>query len=391
MELHTRAKVISRNKENPSKSRTCCGSAAYRAGENIIGADGVRHNYTRKNGIMHAEILLPEGAPEWMKDRQQLWQAADKAEKRKDAQLFREFEVGVPNEFSDELAVALVRNFIKQNFIDEGMAADFALHNPKYKDGHQNKHVHIMLPMREITPEGFGKKNRAWNDKQLVEKWRESWANYCNYALERLESNEVVEYQSFAERGVNRIPQEHMGVAAVAMERRGIETERRKRLSKIEYLNYLLEKNQDRAERMRQNTYELDNLIEKANDFKELNSVEYKAAVICRDANRGLKMNVKAKNQLKPISQAYQTIVMLSGEHDLRDFERERLKEAYSLLRRNGYDPTNSDQALSVQKQLDQIRNSNRELSQSREKAMNTKIQTQERRQELYNERYGQR
>lgn len=384
MELHTRAKVISRNKENPSKSRTCCGSAAYRAGEKIIGADGVCHNYTRKNGIKHAEIMLPEGAPEWMKNRQQLWLAADNAEKRKDAQLFREFEVGVPNQFPDELAVALVRNFIKQNFIDEGMAADFALHDPKYKDGHQNKHIHIMLPTREITPEGFGKKNRAWNDRQLVEQWRESWADYCNYAFERLEINDVVEYQSFAERDINKIPQEHMGVAAVAMERRGIETERRKRLNKIEYLNSLLEKNQERAERMREKMYELDNLIESADDTRELYSVEYKAAVICRDANRGLKMNVKAKNQLKPISQAYKTIEMLSGEHDLRDFERERLKEAYSLLRRNGYDPTNSDQALEVQKKLDQIRNSNRELSQSREKAMNTKIQARETRQELY-------
>ena len=326
-----------------------------------------------------------------MKDRQQLWQAADNAEKRIDAQLFREFEMNVPNEFSDELSIALVRNFIRQNFTDEGMVADFALHNPKYKDGHQNKHIHVMLAMREVTSEGFGKKNRTWNNLQLVEQWRESWANYCNYALERLESNKVVEYQSFAERDVDKIPQEHMGPYATAMERRGIETEKSKRLKKIEYLNAVLEKNQELAERMRQKMNSLDDVIESATDYRDFYSVEYKAAVICRDANRNLKNNAKTKKQLKPIAQAYKTIAMLSGEHDLRDFERERIKEAYSLLRRAGYDPTDSDQALNVQKQLDQIRNSNRELAQSREKAMSIKIQAQGKRQELYNERYGQR
>jgi len=384
MELHTRAKVISRKPNKAGIIRTCCGSAAYRAGEKIIGDDGVYHNYTRKNGIKHAEIMLPEGAPEWMKERQQLWQAADKAEKRKDAQLFREFEMSVPNEFTDELAVCVAQKFIKRNFTNQGMVADFALHDPKYKDGHQNKHIHVMLTMREVTPEGFGKKNRDWNDMSLVEEWRENWAYYCNETFRILERNEIVEYQSFAERGIDRIPQEHMGVAATAMDRRGIETEKRKRLNKIEYLNMILEKNQEKAEKIREDMRKLDNLIGSAENTRELYSVEYKAAVICRDANRGLKMNVKAKNQLKPISQAYKTIAMLSGEHDLRDFEKERLKEAYSLLRRNGYDPTNSDQALDVQKQLDRIRNSNRELSQSREKAMNTKIQARETRQELY-------
>lgn len=384
MELHTRAKVISRKPNKAGVSRTCCGSAAYRAGEKIIGADGVHHNYTRKNGIKHAEIMLPEGAPEWMKDRQQLWQAADNAEKRKDAQLFREFEMSVPNEFTDELAVYVAQKFIKRNFTNQGMVADFALHDPKYKDGHQNKHIHVMLATREVTPEGFGKKNRDWNDMSLVAEWRKNWADYCNETFRILERNEVVEHQSFAERGIDRIPQEHVSLAVIQMERRGIETERGKRLRKIEYLNSILEKNKERAERMRQNDYELDKLMEKADDFRELNSVEYKAAVICRDASAGLKMNAKAKNQLKPISQAYQTIAMLSGEHDLRDFERERLKEAYSLIRRAGYDPTNSNHALEVQKKLDQIRNSNRELSQSREKAMNTKIQARETRQELY-------
>lgn len=380
MELHTRCKVISRNKENPGKSRTCCGSAAYRAGEKIIGADGVKHDFTRKGGVVYSEIILPEGSPEWMRDRQQLWQAADNAEKRKDAQLFREFEVGVPNELPDELVVVLLRNFIKENFTDKGMAADFALHDPKYKDGHQNKHSHIMLPTREITAEGFGKKNRSWNDRQLVEQWRESWAEYCNRGYELIESEERTDPRSFVERGINKIPQEHMGVAACAMERRGIETERRKRLSKIEYLNYLLEINEARAERMRKNDYELDTLIEKANDYRELNSAGYKAAVICRDANAGLKTNAKAKNQLKPILQAYSKIEMLSGAHDLHDFEREQLKEAYSFLRRNGYDPTNKDQAFEVRLKMEQIRKSNRELSQAKEKALGVKEDIKEQR-----------
>jgi ATP-dependent exoDNAse (exonuclease V) alpha subunit len=387
MELHTRAKVISRNKENPSKSRTCCGSAAYRAGEKIIGADGRRHDYTRKGGVIASGIMTPEGAPEWMKDRQKIWQTIDTIEKRKDAQLFREFEMAIPNEFDERMATAAVQGFIKSNFVDNGMVADWSIHDPKYKDGHRNQHAHIMLALREISEDGFGKKNRDWNDMALAAQWRENWADMCNYVLERFNIDGVVEHKSYAERGIDRIPQEYIGLEAMQMERRGIETEGGKRLRKIAYLNSILEKNQERAERMRQNKYELDKLMEKAEDFRELNSVQYKAAVICRDVNRGLKLNAKAKNELKPIAQAYNTISMLSGEHDLKDFERERLKEAYSVIRRAGYDPTNPEHASEVQKKMEQIRNSNRELSQSREKAMNVKIQAQERRQERYNER----
>ncbi len=384
MELHTRTKIISRNKSNPAKSRTCCGSAAYRAGEKIIGADGVCHNFTRKGGILHAEIILPENAPEWMNNRQTLWQAADNAEKRKDAQLFREFEMGVPNELPDDVTINLVRNFIKQNFTNEGMVADFALHDPKYKDGHKNKHIHVMLTLRDVTPEGFGKKNREWNNLQLAEQWRESWADYCNYALERLQIDEYVEHQSYAEREIDKIPQEHMGVAAVAMERRGIETNRRRRLNKIEYLNLQLE----RAENV------TSEVLNKANSLdlrilhvQNANRTAYEAAVIARQSQHQLKLNAKTKAALKPIAQAYGTISMLSGEHDLKDFEREKLREAYSFLRHNGYDPTSTEQALGVQRKLDAIRNSNRELSQSRERAMNIKTQAREIRNGGYFER----
>lgn len=175
--FHSTTKIISR-----SKGRSAVGSAAYRAGELIYNIrDNRTHNFTSKKGIVYKEIILPPQAPETFSDRSILWNAVESVEKRKDAQTAREIELALPRELDLNEQAALLQEYIRTNFVNIGMCADLAIHDKK--DG--NPHAHIMLTMRSVTVEGFGKKARGWNDRQNVLKWRREWASLCNEKLKK--------------------------------------------------------------------------------------------------------------------------------------------------------------------------------------------------------------
>lgn len=215
---HCHLKIISR-----ASGRSATGASAYRACEKIKDQNsGAIHDYTKKGGIVHTEIIMPERAPERMKNRSALWNEVEKAERRKDAQLAREVEVALPIELDLDQQIQLVKNFASENFVREGMIADIAIHNKA--DG--NPHAHVMLTMREISPEGFGKKERAWNDRANVERWREGWELAANSALEKAGHTQRIDHRSLADQGVRREPTVHLGPNAAAMERRGIQTGR---------------------------------------------------------------------------------------------------------------------------------------------------------------------
>lgn len=201
--FHQCVKIISR-----SSGRSAVAAASYRSGDRLRdGVNGQTHDYARKGGIAHTEILAPEAAPEWTSDREKLWNAVEASEKRKDAQLAREVEVALPAELSREKQTELVRGFVKDCFVKEGMIADIAIHDK----GDGNPHAHVMLTMRDITPEGFGKKNRGWNDGGLVEKWRGGWESRVNAAL-ALEGVEArVDRRTLEAQGIERTPQIHAG------------------------------------------------------------------------------------------------------------------------------------------------------------------------------------
>ena len=180
---HCSTKVIGR-----SGGRSAIAAAAYRAGEQIKDVrSGRTHDYSRKRDVDHAEIIAPENAPEWASDRQRLWNEVDRAEKRRDAQLAREVEIALPRELSQAENRGLAAAFAKSSFVDRGMVADLALHGASSG----NPHAHIMLTMREIGPDGFGKKNRDWNRHDLVREWRSEWAEHANAALEMVGSVNV--------------------------------------------------------------------------------------------------------------------------------------------------------------------------------------------------------
>lgn len=205
-----------------SEGRSCVNASAYRSGEKIKDERlNKTFNYTKKE-VHDSFIMKPKEAPDWVEDRAKLWNGIEEIEKRKDAQLAREINVALPVELTDDQQKELLVQYVQKNFIDQGMIADVAIH----KDNGENPHAHVMLTMREISPNGFGKKNREWNNKQLVEDWRKDWADCANKYLKENGVSELIDHRSHKERGLETLPQIHEGAPARAMNKRGLESDR---------------------------------------------------------------------------------------------------------------------------------------------------------------------
>ena len=219
-----RARVIGR-----SGGRSAVAAAAYRSGSNITDEQtGIIHDYTKKQGVEHSEILSPIAATtanEWLADRSKLWNKVEEIEKRHDAQLSREMIIAIPRELDRENQIELVREYVQSSYVDRGMIADLNLH---HLDG-DNPHGHVMLTMRELKIDergtvSFGNKDRTWNDKKLIETQKKEWEILTNQYLERAEIETRIDSRSYEEQGIARIPQVHVGAAAWRLEQQGIAT-----------------------------------------------------------------------------------------------------------------------------------------------------------------------
>lgn len=244
------AQVISR-----AEGRSATAAAAYRSGMTIKDRrTGEVHDYERRGGVEHEEIMAPPETPAWMLDREALWNSVEIVEKRHDAQLSREVQLALPNELSGEARLSLVRSFVREQFVGQGMIADIAIHAAHRQGDDRNAHAHVMLSLRTITPDGFSQKNRAWNERPLLGHWRSEWAEHVNRALERAGSTARVDHRSLeAQRAdvlrqaaearaandsdradvldidaviLDRQPQPKIGHNAMALERRGERTDR---------------------------------------------------------------------------------------------------------------------------------------------------------------------
>ena len=214
---HFSVKIVSR-----SAGASCVAKAAYIAGEKIRNErDGVTHDYRRKHEVIHKEIMLPAGALERFRERSVLWNAAEKKETRKNSQTARSIDAALPREISREEQIDLVRKFVVHNFTSKGMCADFAIHDK----GDGNPHVHILLTTRRVDADGFTTKDRSWNDREMLEQWRESWADWCNHKLYFV-SDERIDHRSYADQGIDKIPTVHLGTGACAIEKKGKKTDR---------------------------------------------------------------------------------------------------------------------------------------------------------------------
>lgn len=219
---HFSAKMISR-----ANGSSALAAAAYRSGSRLYDQRLDRnHDFSNKAGVVHSELLLPDGAPEHLGDRARLWNAVEAAELRKDAQLAREIEFAIPRELTDEHGIALARDFVKAEFVDRGMIADLNVHRDIGADGQPKPHAHVMLTTRKVSADGFGAKNRDWNRSDLLERWRERWAEHVNARLAELDIDVRIDHRSLEAQGIDLTPQHKIGPAASRMAAQGLDRER---------------------------------------------------------------------------------------------------------------------------------------------------------------------
>ena len=257
---HLCIKIISRG-----KGKSAVAASAYRSGEKIKNEyDGIVHDFTRKSGIAHTEILLPQNAPQEFANRSVLWNSVEKIEKSKNSQLAREIEIALPKELDQEKQIELVREYVKENFVKVGMCADIALHDKN--DG--NPHCHILITMRPLNEDKtWGAKSKKeyildengekiklkngnyktrkinttdWNEQDKAEEWRKAWADITNKYLEENSIQEKVDHRSYQRQGIEQIPTIHLGVSVTQMEKKGIATDRGNINREIKHQNKIL-------------------------------------------------------------------------------------------------------------------------------------------------------
>lgn len=203
---HLRATMISR-----SAGRSATAAAAYRSATHIEDhRTGLSFDYRARSGVDHVEILAPAHAPEWAQDRAALWNAVEAAETRKNSQVAREIRVALPAELDHRQRALLVRDFCQRQFVDRGMVADIALHAPGREGDDRNHHAHILLTTREIAAEGFTTKNRDWNAVEVLEGWREAWAQDANLALELAGHGERIDHRTLEAQRIEALELAHV-------------------------------------------------------------------------------------------------------------------------------------------------------------------------------------
>jgi len=291
---HLEAKVVTRG-----VGRSACAASAYLSCSKILNDyDGVQHDYTRKKGLVWEQVFLPEYAPVEWQDRAVLWNAVEETEKTRDSRLAREFVAALPIELGKDEWLLIMREFIQENFVAEGMCADVAIHDPD-PPGH-NPHAHIMLTVRPLDEQGqwqyktekeylcvkdgkergftaaefkvaqadgwekqyqykvgrkkmymapsaaeaqglvraskhpkstkYGRQNpiaARWNSEEQLVIWRQNWADVVNRHLAKHPEIEArIDHRSHAARGLDEQPTIHEGVAARALEVKGIISDR---------------------------------------------------------------------------------------------------------------------------------------------------------------------
>jgi Ti-type conjugative transfer relaxase TraA len=219
---HFSTKVISR-----ANGSSAVAAAAYRSASRLEDERlGRGHDFSNKSGVVHSEVMAPEGSPERWQDRETLWNEVELGEKRKDAQLAREIEFSIPREMNQAQGVELARDFVRCEFVDRGMVADLNVHWDVGPDGLAKPHAHVMLSMREAGPEGFGKKVREWNSTELLSDWRERWAGHVNERLAELGIDAQVDHRTLEAQGIELEPQHKIGPAGARRLDRGEDAER---------------------------------------------------------------------------------------------------------------------------------------------------------------------
>lgn len=187
--FHLDFKIVKR-----SEGRSSVAKAAYHARCRITDErTGDTYNYSHRTDLYGHFILAPANAPEHIvKDSTALWNEVESVERQQNGQTARYFDVAIPAELNNDDKKRLVLEYCQKNFVEKGMIADIAFHDLDS----DNPHAHVMLTLKTIGPEGFGKKERSWNDRKMSVLWRESWASMANSFLAAAGSAERIDHRS---------------------------------------------------------------------------------------------------------------------------------------------------------------------------------------------------
>lgn len=223
---HCSVKTMSR-----SAGRSVVAAAAYRLGERLHEQEvDQTHDYRRRSGVAGTFTCAPSDAPAWAHEPERLWNAANAAENRKNSTLAREVELALPAAVSAEAREGIARAFSQHLVERYGVTVSGAIHEPGRQGDQRNHHAHILFTTRAMGPDGLGAKTRILDAKatgaQEIAHLRAIACDLINAALAEAGSDERVDHRSFAARGIDAEPTEHLGPAASAMERRGEASER---------------------------------------------------------------------------------------------------------------------------------------------------------------------
>ena len=329
-----------------SAGQSAVASAAYRAGEKLHSEYyGEDSDYTRKGGVICSEILLPPHAPPEYADRETLWNAVEKAERGKKAQLAYSFDIALQNEFSMQENIALARQFLLDNFVSRGMVVDFAVHSPDKEDGGiSNPHFHVMCPIRPIEPDGrWGNKQRReyvldehgervldkagnyvfnavpttdWGSPETLEHWRQAWADLCNAKFAEKGLDYRIDNRSYERQGIDQLPTVHEGPSVRAMEAKGIRTDKGDLNRFIRKTNALLREAKEKINALIRWLKDVKAELEKPQP-PTLNDL---LALHCANRNKGAHSN-KAKNaNLQRYAEAF-SFLQSKDLHTVDDLE----------------------------------------------------------------------
>ncbi|AKP04345.1 nickase (plasmid) [Companilactobacillus farciminis] len=227
------------------KGRSAIASAAYRSGEKLFDDKESRHYFYARSIMPESFILTPKNSPEWASDREQLWNEVEKKDRKSNSRYAKEFNVALPVELSESEQKELLTKYVQENFVDEGMVADVAIH----RDHPDNPHAHVMLTNRPFNSDGtWGIKSKKqyilddngnktytgtskypksrkilmvdWDRKEKITEWRHNWAASVNQALEQKNIPDRISEKSFVEQGINEVPTQHEGINRKRHERK---------------------------------------------------------------------------------------------------------------------------------------------------------------------------
>ncbi|MFD1417284.1 MobQ family relaxase [Companilactobacillus keshanensis] len=226
------------------KGRSAIASAAYRSGEKLFNNQEGRHYFYARSVMPESFILTPENAPAWASNREQLWNEVEKKDRKSNSRYAKEFNVALPIELSTDEQKELLTKYVQENFVDQGMVADVAIH----RDHPDNPHAHVMLTNRPFNPDGtwglkaktqyikdengkqlltksgFPKQRKIWlvdwDKKEKINEWRHNWATSVNQSLAQKNIPDRISEKSFVDQGIDDTPTQHEGINSKRYERK---------------------------------------------------------------------------------------------------------------------------------------------------------------------------